>query len=134
MKGVNFGIDEVRLSLHILGAVVWLGGQVLMGALVPVLRSVGDDAPRKAAARFGQLAWPFFGLAVITGIWNMVEASDTTSGYSAVLGIKMLLVLVSGGAAFVHQSTSKPAIKGATGGIALIASVVALVLGSVLAH
>ncbi|MEE9414909.1 MAG: hypothetical protein V3V01_06475 [Acidimicrobiales bacterium] len=134
MKGVNFGIDEIRLSLHILGAVVWLGGQVLMGALVPVLRGISDEAPRKAAARFGQVAWPFFGLAVVTGIWNMVAVSDTTSGYNAVLGIKMLLVLASGGAAFVHQSTTKPAIKGATGGIALITALLALVMGSVLGH
>ena len=44
-----FTLDTVRVSLHILAVTVWIGGQILVAALVPVLREVGHDAPKKVA-------------------------------------------------------------------------------------
>ncbi len=74
----DFDLDTIRISLHILAASVWVGGQVVMASLVPVLRSIGPDVPRRVANRFGRVAWPFFGLAVVTGIWNLsaIEVGD----------------------------------------------------------
>lgn len=123
-------LDTVRISLHILAVCVWVGGQLVLAALVPILRDIGGDAPKRAAQRFGQISWPFFGLAVVTGIWNLLDVpSNTTTEYQITLGIKIVLVLASGSAAFVHTRTSSPAVRGVTGGIGLLAALGALVLG-----
>lgn len=128
-----FTLDTFRISLHVLAVTVWVGGQIVLAALVPVLREIGGDAPKRAAQRFGQVSWPFFGLAVVTGIWNMLEVpSGSTTEYQATLGLKILLVLASGAAAFVHTRTPSPAVRGATGGIGLVAALGALVLGVML--
>ena len=62
--------DTIRLFLHVLAATIWVGGQITLAALVPVLRRLGADIPRAAARRFNQVAWPAFAVLVITGIWN----------------------------------------------------------------
>lgn len=136
MKTATLDLDTIRTALHLLGVAVWLGGQILMMGLLPILRKIGDDVPRQVAAGFGRVAWPFFGLIVITGIWNIfaVDLGDVTSGYNAVFGIKMLLVLVTGMAAWMHQRADNAAMRGATGAIGFIASLAALVLGSAMAH
>jgi len=128
-----FTLDTLRITLHLLGVTVWIGGQLVLAALVPILRDIGGDAPKRAAQRFGQVAWPFFGLAVVTGIWNLLEIpSGQSTAYHVTLGIKLLLVVASGAAAFVHTRTTSPAVRGATGGIGLVAALAALVLGVML--
>ncbi len=128
-----FTLDTVRISLHVLAVSVWVGGQLVVAALVPVLRDISPDAPRLAARRVGQAAWPAFGLAVVTGIWNLLEIpSGQSTEYNVTLGVKLLLVVASGAAAFVHQQTSSPAVRGATGGIGLLAALGALVMGVML--
>ncbi|MEM9202718.1 MAG: CopD family protein [Actinomycetota bacterium] len=128
-----FTLDTLRISLHVLAVCVWVGGQIIVAALVPVLRDISPDAPRLAARRFGQAAWPAFGVAVVTGIWNILALpSGLSFEYQVTLGVKLMLVVASGGAAFVHQQTSSPALRGATGGIGLIAALGALVMGVML--
>jgi putative copper export protein len=128
--------DAVRLSLHVLAATVWVGGQLVLAALVPTLRAVGADLPRVAARRFNQVAWPAFGVLVATGIWNIVaveRADDPTSGYHAVLYVKVAVVALSGATAYLHaraRTTAGLAIFGALTGASALA---ALVLGIVLA-
>lgn len=136
MTGIDFGADQIRTILHLLGVSVWLGGQILMLGLLPILRQLGADAPKKAAAGFGRVAWPAFGLTVITGIWNIlaVDLSDVTTGYNAVFGIKMILVVITGVAAAMHQSTDKPAIRGITGGLGFVAALGAFILGVTMGH
>ena len=132
---IDVNIESVRIFLHIFGATVWIGGQLLMASLVPVLRKISPDAPRKAAAQFGRLAWPFYGLTVITGIWIMagLELDSVSSGYSAVLGVKLLVVALSGGAAAIHSNANSAAVRGITGALALAAGVTAMYLGVLLA-
>ena len=66
-------LNTVRTFLHLLGVAGWIGGQILMLGLLGVLRSLGPDAPRIAAIRFGWVAWPCFALAVTTGVWSLTE-------------------------------------------------------------
>jgi len=136
VKTITFDVDTLRTLLHLLGVIVWLGGQILMLAILPVLRKIGGDAPRMVAAAFGRVAWGFFALIVFTGIWNIfaVDLADVSMGYNMAFGTKMLLVLVTGASAFLHQRTSSPALRGATGALGLLASVAALVLGVLMAH
>ncbi|MGB0501059.1 MAG: hypothetical protein ACPGNP_07725, partial [Acidimicrobiales bacterium] len=95
-----FTLDTVRLSLHILAVCIWIGGQLVVAAAVPVLREVGADAPRLVARRFGHVAWPAFGLAVVTGIWSILTLpSGQSFEYNVTLGVKLLLVVGSGVAA-----------------------------------
>lgn len=136
MKTINFGADDVRTILHLLGVAVWLGGQILMLGILPVLRKIGGDAPKQVAAGFGRVAWPAFVLLIVTGIWNLlsVDMAEVSLGYNIAFGIKLLLVVVTGGAAWIHQQTETPAIKGITGGLGFIAALAALVLGVMMAH
>lgn len=127
----------VRLFLHVLGATVWVGGQIALAALVPVVRKTGgSDATRAAARRFQMVAWPAFALLVGTGIWNILEVdvSQQSSSYQTTLAIKLVLVVVSGFAAFGHIALARrrPALGGALAGIALLAALGALFLGELL--
>ena len=44
--------DTIRVFLHVLAATIWVGGQLVLAALVPVLRRAG--AGTEAARRFNQ--------------------------------------------------------------------------------
>jgi len=132
MRDANFTIDTIRTFLHVLSVSVWVGGQIVMAALMPVLRSSENSEFRKKIPQaFQKVAWPAFGIAFVTGIWNIIEVDmgNTTSAYSMVFGIKFLFVLISGAAAFIHQKSTKPSIKGMTGGLGLLAALIAMILG-----
>lgn len=130
-----FDLDAIRVGLHLLGMAVWVGGQIIMMALLPVLREV-DGMATKAAAAFGRVAWPAFGLAIATGIWNIlvIPMGDVSSGYNIILGIKLLLVVIAGMATFAHQRATEPSVRGATAGIGFLASLVVVLLGTMMAH
>lgn len=133
--GATFDINTLRILLHVLAVTVWLGGQIVMLALLPVLRSADvEGLPAAAARAFNRVAWPAFALAFFTGIWNFlsVDPGDATAGWNAAFGIKFLLVLVSGGAAFAHSVTDKPAIRGITGALGFAAALGAFILGYVI--
>jgi len=136
MTGIDFGADQLRTILHLLGVSVWLGGQIVMLGLLPALRKLGGDAPKTVAAAFGKVAWPAFALTIVTGIWNIlaVDLSDVTTGYNAVFGIKMILVVITGVAAAMHQSTDKPAIRGITGALGFAGALGAFILGVTMGH
>jgi len=137
MLTANLSADTIRIFLHVMAVTVWLGGQIVMLALVPVLRSAGvEGLTAKGAQAFQKVAWPAFAIAFLTGIWNImaVDMADASSGYNAAFGIKFLLVIVSGAAAWVHAKTDNPKIKGMTGGIGFLAALVAMFLGYVMAH
>ena len=125
--------DEVRLFLHVLAATVWVGGQITLVALLPILRAAGADVPRAAARRFGLIAWSAFGVLIITGIWNIAAASDTNKhGYQTTLGLKMAFVALSGLGAYLHSRSTSRLVLALGGAIAAIFALVALFLGVVL--
>jgi putative copper export protein len=129
-------VDSIRLWLHVLGATVWVGGQLTLAALVPVLRTIGPDVPKKVARAFNRVAWPAYGLLVVTGIWNVVAVNDAdhpNSTYQAVLGAKVAVVAASGITAGLHTratSTRGLAVWGALTGLTALS---ALYLGVLLA-
>jgi putative copper export protein len=129
-------VDAIRVGLHLLAMAVWVGGQIIMVALLPVLRSAGEGVPTQAAAAFGRAAWPAYVLAVATGIWNLfaVDLTNASTGYNIVFGIKFLLVIVAGAASFVHQRATSASLRGASAGIGFLASLVVVVLGAMMAH
>lgn len=128
----------IRLFLHVLSATVWVGGQVALAALVPVVRRVGGvETARAVARRFQLVAWPAFGVLVVTGVWNLfaVNAADRSSAYLTTLFVKLLLVGVSGVGALAHilLSRRRPALGGALAGLGLLAATGAMFVGIQLA-
>ncbi|HEX9033844.1 MAG TPA: hypothetical protein VF834_18550 [Streptosporangiaceae bacterium] len=125
--------DTVRLFLHVLAATIWVGGQLTLAALVPVLRRQGPDAPRVAARRFNLVAWPAYGVLLITGVWNIAAVSPMSASYRATLTAKLVVVAASGITAFLHtrsKSTVGLAVWGALTGLTALG---ALFLGVQLA-
>ncbi|MEZ0580310.1 hypothetical protein [Nocardioides sp. MH1] len=126
--------EALRLSLHVLAATIWVGGQLTLAALLPVLRSSDPDLPRRAARAFNRVAWPAFGVLVLTGAWNVaVTSDDATGSYRLVLTLKLVAVAASGLTAYAHiraRSRTQLAVFGALTGLTAVA---ALVLGVVLA-
>jgi putative copper export protein len=117
----------VRLFLHVLGATVWVGGQLTLAGLVPGLRALDPSAPRTVARRFNRIAWPAFALLVVTGGWNMseVDFNDRPTDYQVTMFIKLTLVAFAGIGAFLHtQARTKRglALWGAVGGLSSVAT------------
>ncbi|MGN6088439.1 MAG: hypothetical protein ACTHMZ_13520 [Actinomycetes bacterium] len=120
-------LEVIRLTLHVLAATIWVGGQLVLAALVPTLRGVSPDAPRAAARAFRRVAWSAFAVLVVTGIWNVVAEPDLRD--SARLQVKYALVVISAVAAFLHERAKTRSALAAWGGISGLAAVAALTVG-----
>ena len=132
MLGVTW--DTIRLFLHVLAATVWVGGQLTLAALVPVLRKAGADIPRTAARRFNQVAWPAFAVLIITGIWNVIAVrSQVTGSYETTLVVKLVVVLISGVTAALHARARGTAGRAVFGALTGVSALGALFLGVLLA-
>ena len=71
MPSLSDGLGGFRLILHVLAATVWVGGQFTVAGLLPTIRTLGEEAPKKVARAFGRLLWPAYGVLVVTGFWNI---------------------------------------------------------------
>jgi putative copper export protein len=124
---------NVRLFLHVLGATVWVGGQIALAGVVPVVRrAAGADMVRLVARRFQQVAWPAFALLVATGIWNLVEVhiGDQDSQYFTTVFVKLVFVALSGVFAGLHVVyRGKPAIVGLFAALGLLFALAATFVG-----
>jgi hypothetical protein len=126
--------DTIRLFLHVLAATVWVGGQIVLAALVPVLRRLGAGIPRAAARRFNQVAWPAFAVLVVTGVWNIIAVRSQIHGsYQITLVVKLIVVVISGVSAALHARARSAAGLAVFGALAGISALAALFLGVVLA-
>jgi len=124
----------LRLSLHVLAATIWVGGQLVLGALVPTVRQLGEGAARTVAKAFGRLSWPAFWILIATGFWNYAAmTSSQTSSWRLAFSIKMLFVIISGLGAFMHTRATSAARRGMYAGLSALGSIVALALGVALA-
>lgn len=126
-----FDIHIIRLFLHVLAATIWVGGQFTLAGLVPTARSLGDEAPAKVARAFNRMAWPAFGVLLITGVWNLLEVNvgDRPTSYHMVLGVKLLAVAASGAGAGIHIVGRSKAALAAGGSLAGLGAIIALFCG-----
>lgn len=123
--------DTIRLFLHVLAATLWVGGQLTLAGLVPTVRTLGADAPRTVARRFNRIAWPAFGVLVLTGVWNLVEieVGDRSTEYQVTLFVKLVFVAFSGIAAFLHTQARTRAGLAVWGAVGAVSSLGALFFG-----
>jgi putative copper export protein len=122
--------DSIRLFLHVVAATIWVGGQLTLVGLVPGLRSLSEDAPRRVARRFNRIAWPAFGALVVTGIWNvLVLEPDWSTAYGRTVMVKVLVVTLSGLGAFLHTMARSRAALAMFGALSAAAALGALFLG-----
>ena len=126
--------DTIRLFLHVLAATIWVGGQITLVALVPVLRRLGAEIPRAAANRFNQVAWPAFVVLVVTGIWNIAAVHAQIHGsYETTLVVKLVVVVISGVTAALHARAQSPRWIAVFGALTGLSALAALFLGILLA-
>jgi len=127
-------LEGLRLSLHVLAAAVWVGGQITLAGLVPTARRLGEGATAALARAFARVQWPAYLVLLGTGIWN-VQAVGTSgsAAWKAVLSVKIAVVLLAGLAAWLHTRSTSRAGLAAWGAVASLSSLAALVMGVFLA-
>ena len=139
---------ELVLWLHVLAACIWIGGQVTVAAVIPLLRGQAGLAAM-AGRRYQAIAWPAFAVLIGTGVANAANAHITwgSLGSTAVgrtLVTKLGFVALSGLAAGVHAFLQAPragrrggppsaATSAVLGSVSLLAAVVAALYGVVIA-
>ena len=118
-----------RLFLHVLAASVWVGGQIVLAGLVPTARTLGPDAPKAVANAFNRIAWPALGLAVLTGLWNVMAIPIDELPHPWV-ELHILAVVLTAAGAFVHtQAKGNKAMLAVGGAMSSIFAVAAMYLG-----
>lgn len=103
------------LWIHVLAAVVWVGGMLFMGIVVaPASRAVEEPSVRTAlmsavGQRFKVVGWICIALLILTGIFNLMSRLATASlSFHRALGVKLLLVLAMIALSAVHDFVLGP--------------------------
>jgi len=117
------------VTLHILAATIWVGGQIVLAALVGPLRRAAPAAVPSAARAFALVGWPAFGVLIVTGVWNMMVSDQKGDAYQTTLMVKLVLVALSGIGAALHTFVKTPALKGIWATVGLLSALGAVLLG-----
>lgn len=127
-------LEALRLTLHVVAASIWVGGQIVMMGLVGPSRRLGPEASKVLARAFARLAWPAYAVLVVTGFWNLstFQWGAQSTAWKAVLIVKIVVVAAGLGALLHSRATSRLA-TAVWGSVAGTASVAALVMGVLLA-
>ena len=82
-----------------------------MAASAKALRAAGPEVAATAARGFASIAWPAYGVAWATGLWNLyaVRINELPVHYQVTVAVKLLAVLLSGIVAFIHLQVGKGA-------------------------
>ena len=77
---------------------MWVGGQIIFSALVPVLRRLGNDVLTPVARQLTQILWIGFALLIVTGVWNLfaVDLGSQSQAYKRTLYVKLAIVAIFG--------------------------------------
>jgi putative copper export protein len=135
------------LWVHLVAACIWIGGQVTVAAIIPLLRDQRELA-RRVGRRYQAVAWPAFAVLIVTGVVNVGNGGlhwsqllDSSAGRTLV--VKLVLVALSGLAAGVHSFLQAPrrghasdgsAVGSAVlGSISLVAALLAALYGVAIA-
>src|SRR5690606_18877469 len=121
----------IRLFLHVFAATIWVGGQLTLAGLVPVVRKLGPDATKAVARQYDRLAWPAFAVLLATGAWNLIEVdvTDTSTKYQATVVVKLVFVALSGLGAAAHRGAVSRKVLAIGGAAAGLGALGALFLG-----
>ena len=130
---LSLSVDSVRLFLHIIAATIWVGGQITLGALVPVLRGYGD-APKAAARQFAWVGWTAFVVLIATGAWNIAALDHPSNAVKTTLNIKMGIVLLSGVSAYLHGRAKSKAGLAIWGALTAVTALAAVLFGVMIAE
>ena len=124
------GWELIRLFLHITAATIWVGGQLVLAALVPSLRGISPQAPAIAARAFARVAWPAFAVLIVTGAWNAwAVRDDLHDSYAVLFATKLVVVALSGLTALLHARATTPAARGGFGAATAAFALLAVLLG-----
>ncbi|NND02161.1 MAG: hypothetical protein HKN91_05190 [Acidimicrobiia bacterium] len=98
-------MTRTLVFFHLVGAAVWLGGTITVGALVPALRKAGVERPQlQAMARqFGRVSWVAMTVAVASGVWLVSRTGRSWGDLSLKAGLVILVIAIAG----VHQVTAR---------------------------
>ena len=142
IRDFSLDLDALRRFLHILSVTVWVGGQIVVAGLVPLLRKVDRSAApvadgemtvtQQAARRFGRISWPFFALAIITGLWSIgeIEWSASTGTWQTLFFVKMALVAASGVGAWLHTRAQRAPERALFASVASLTALAALLIAA----
>jgi len=126
--------DGIRLSIHVLAATIWVGGQFTLAGLVPTAKQISKEAPRMLANAFSRLMWPAYVVLLATGVWNITATEKgQPSSWKVVLSLKIAVVLLSGLAALLHSRSSSKRGLAVWGAVSGLSAAAALVMGVLLA-
>jgi putative copper export protein len=131
MPHLASAIDTLRLSLHVISASIWVGGQITMAGLLPKIRSLGENASKTLARAFRIFAWPSYFVLLATGVWNVfaIHLASADTSYKIALWTLIFFALLSGFAAYFHSISKKKSWLAVWGSLAGLAAVIAMVLG-----
>jgi len=126
--------DSIRLFLHVLAASVWVGGQIVLGGLVPKLRKVAPESLKVAANAFARIAWPAFAVVVVTGMWNILDITvgDMTSEYQITMFVHVLLAMAAAMFVVIHSIGQTKLALALGGALGLLTSLGAMFVGMLL--
>jgi uncharacterized membrane protein len=111
-------MDLALRIVHLLAAVVWVGGTVALVfvAVPPVQRLQGPERAallREFARRWRPIGWSALGVAVVTGIFLAQRAhafDGAPRDFDWVLAAKSLLVGLLAGGAYLHDYVLGPGV------------------------
>lgn len=117
-------LDDAIRWLHLLAAMVWIGGMITVAAIVPSLKRAGvaREQIRAAARRFGVVAWTAMGVSALTGVAQLARLDVEVRGNTALV-VKLALVGTAVALAFTHQEIAQgvsPAARGLMEGFLLL--------------
>jgi len=126
--------DSIRLFLHVLAASVWVGGQIVLGGLVPKLRQVAPESLKVAANAFARIAWPAFAVVVVTGMWNILDITvgDMSTEYQVSMFVHVLLAMAAAMFVGIHSVGQTKLALALGGALGLLTSLGAMFVGVLL--
>jgi putative copper export protein len=127
-------VASLRIFLHVLAASVWVGGQIALAGVVPSLRRSHPTATKVVANAFARVAWPAFGIAVLTGVWSLmaVDITSTSGSYQGTVLLKLGAAVASGVFAAVHANARSKAALAVGGALGALTAIAAMFLGVLL--
>jgi putative copper export protein len=126
--------DSIRLFLHVLAASVWVGGQIVLGGLVPKLRQVAPESLKVAANAFARIAWPAFAVVVVTGMWNILDITvgDMSTEYQVSMFVHVLFAMAAAMFVVIHSVGQTKLALALGGALGLLTSLGAMFVGVLL--